>query len=385
MADEPYIVFGSPCIGDDEVRAVEETLRSCWIGTGPRVQEFEAEIERYTGARHAVAVGSCTAALHLAMLANRLGPGDEVITTPLTFAATANAILHTGATPIFADVDRETLNLDPEAVEAVIGEKTRAILPVHFAGRPCDMDALERLASASGLVVIEDAAHALGASVHGRRVGSRARSACFSFYVTKNATTGEGGVVCTDSPELANEVKVQALHGLSADAWSRFGDKGHRHYEVVSLGFKYNMTDIQAALGLCQMRKFDEGQKRREEIWARYDEAFAGLPCRIPTRPAPDTEHARHLYTLLIDLEEAPVTRDQFIEKLHERGIGTGVHYRALHLHRYYRERYGFEPSDFPHAAWISERTVSLPLSPKLGEREVERIIGAVGNALGRS
>ncbi len=379
-----YIVFGSPFIEEDEIEAVTATLRSGWIGTGPRVQEFQERFREYVGARNAIAVSSCTSALHLALLAAGVGPGDEVITTALTFAATANVIVHTGAVPVLVDVVRETMNIDPQRVEEAVTSRTKCVIPVHFAGRPCDMDAIGEVARRHGLVVVEDAAHAVETVWRGRKVGSISPLTCFSFYVTKNLTTAEGGMVTTGDDRLARDLKVWALHGLSADAWKRFSDAGYRHYEVVHPGFKYNMTDIQAALGLCQLAKVPLWHRRREEVWRRYDEAFAGLPCVRPAPPEPGTVHARHLYTLLVDPDEAGMGRDELMAALHERGIGTGVHYRALHMHRYYRERFGYRPEDFPNAAWIGERTLSLPLSAKLTDAQVERVAGAVRDVLAR-
>lgn len=375
---QDYIVFGSPTIGDEEVSAVVETLRSCWIGTGPRVQQFEAAFAREIGARFAVAVNSCTAALHLSLLAAGIKTGDEVITTPMTFAATANAILHTGATPVFVDVDRRTMNIDVSRIEAAITPRTRALLPVHFAGRPCDMDAIGEIARAHDLLVIEDAAHCVEGVYRGRRVGTISPFTCFSFYVTKNMTTAEGGMICTNDPEIADRVRVMALHGLSRDAWKRFSDEGYRHYEVVYPGFKYNMTDIQAAIGLAQLPHLQAWHRRREALWARYDAAFADLACVTPAPAEAGTVHARHLYTILLDVERLARSRDEIMLELHKRGVGTGVHYLSVHLHQYYRERFGFEREAFPQAAWISERTLSLPLSAKLTEDQVTRIIDAV-------
>jgi dTDP-4-amino-4,6-dideoxygalactose transaminase len=381
MADDPYIVFGSPSIGEEEIEAVTQTLRSCWIGTGPKVHAFEDAMRRHTGAEHAMAVGSCTAALHLAMVVSGVGPGDEVITTPMTFAATANAVVHTGATPVFVDCRRDTMNIDPEAIEAAITPRTKAILPVHFAGRPADMHRIGEIAREHELLVIEDAAHALEAVYEGRRVGSIGDLSCFSFYVTKNITTGEGGMVTTNRRDLAEKIRTYALHGLSADAWSRFSDRGYKHYEVVFPGFKYNMTDMQASLGIVQLEKVSRWLERRNAIWARYDEAFRDLPVSTPAPAAPRTVHARHLYTLLVD-DGARIGRDALIVALHRRGIGTGVHYRALHTHPYYRERFGHRAEQFPNAAYIGERTISLPMSPKLGDDDVDRIIEAVRDEL---
>jgi dTDP-4-amino-4,6-dideoxygalactose transaminase len=382
MSDDPYIVFGSPSIGAEEIAAVVRTLESCWIGTGPRVHELQEKLAQYVGARHAVAVSSCTAALHLAMVVSGVGAGDEVITTPMTFCATANAIVHTGATPVFADCLREGMNIDPAAIEAAITPRTKALLPVHFAGRPADLDAIGAIARKHGLLVIEDAAHAIEGAYHGRKIGAIGDLTCFSFYVTKNMTTGEGGMVTTNDAELAKKIQVYGLHGLSADAWSRFSDKGYKHYEVVFPGFKYNLTDLAASIGLAQLDKLEGWLRRRNEIWRLYDEAFADLPVVCPAPAEEHTVHARHLYTLLLR-DEAPVDRDTFLSRMHQRKIGTGVHYRAVHTHPYYRERFGFRPEQFPVAHWIGERTVSLPLTPKLGEREVERVVAAVRAILG--
>lgn len=383
MADEPYIIFGSPIIGDAEIQAVTETLRSCWIGTGPKVHAFQEAVVAHTGAEHALAVGSCTAALHLSMVVAGVGPGDEVITTPMTFAATANAIVHTGATPVFVDCQRDTMNIDPRAIADAITPRTKAILPVHFAGRPADMDRIGEIAKKHGLLVIEDAAHALESVYKGNKVGAISDLTCFSFYVTKNITTAEGGMVTTNRADLAEKIQIYALHGLSADAWSRFSDKGYKHYEVVFPGFKYNMTDIQASLGIVQLDEIAGWLERRNEVWRRYDEAFTDLPVFTPAPAEPDTVHGRHLYTLLIDTDRSAIDRDEFMVQMHRRGIGTGVHYRALHTHPYYRERFGHRPDQFPNAYWIGERTVSLPLSPKLTDANVDRIIENVRSIMG--
>lgn len=381
LTEEPYIVFGSPIIDQEAIDAVSRTLATCWIGTGPRVHELEAAFATYAGAAHALATSSCTAALHLAMVASGVGPGDEVITTPMTFCATANAVVHTGATPVFADCRRDTMNIDPSAVEAAITPRTKAIVPVHFAGRACDMDAIGAIARKHGLLVIEDAAHAIESVFQGRKIGSISDITCFSFYVTKNMTTGEGGMVTTNNAELAKKIKVIGLHGLSEDAWSRFSDQGYKHYDVVYPGFKYNLTDLAASLGLSQLPRLPAWLGRREKIWARYDDAFASLPLTRPFAAEIDRVHARHLYTVLIN-DDARVSRDEFLAAMHRRGIGTGVHYRALHTHRYYRERWGYRPDQFPNAFHIGERTVSLPLTPKLNDGQVERIIGAVREIL---
>lgn len=373
-----FIVFGSPVIGPEEIEAVTATLRTCWLGTGPRTKEFEQAIAEYTGAEHAVAVSSCTAALHLSLAALGIGPGDEVITTPMTFAATANSVVHTGATPVFVDCDRGTLNIDPAGIEAAITERTKAILPVHFAGRAIAMDEILAIAERHDLQVIEDAAHALETRYKGRTIGTMGgTTACLSFYVTKNITTAEGGMLLTNDEETARKARVLSLHGLSADAWSRYSDAAPKHYEVVVPGYKYNLTDIASSLGLVQLRHVEEWLLRRDEIWARYDEAFADLPVTTPAPVEPETRHARHLYTLLVE-DEAPVDRDGFRAGLHEEGVGTGIHYAPLHRHPYYRDRFGHTDEDFPNASYVGSRTVSLPLSPKVTDAEVDRIVAAV-------
>jgi dTDP-4-amino-4,6-dideoxygalactose transaminase len=373
-----FLVFGSPLIGEDEIQEVVATLRSGWIGTGPRVARFEELFKEYIGCREAVAVSSCTAALHLAMLVSGVGPGDEVITTPLTFCATANSIVHTGARPVFVDVEPDTGNIDPERVAAAITPRTRAIVPVHYTGRPCRMDALEALARRHNLLVIEDAAHAVEAAHRGRKIGTIGNLTCFSFYATKNLTTAEGGMVTTDDSEIAAKIKMYALHGMSQDAWRRFSDEGYKHYEARVAGFKYNMTDLQAALGLHQLARIERNARRREEIWARYDDAFADLPLMRPAPVEAGTVHARHLYTIVLRTEEIGKSRDQVLDELISRNIGVGVHYTALHLHHYYRETFGYKPDDFPNAEWIGARTVSLPFSAKLQDEDVANVIAAV-------
>ncbi len=379
---ESYLIFGSPAILQPEIDEVLDTLRSCWIGTGPKVSAFEKQFREYTGAPHALAVHSCTAALHLSMIVVGLKPGDEVIVPSLTFASTANSVIHAGGTPVLADSDRSTMCLDPQDVARRITPRTRAIIPVHFAGRACDMDALLDLARRHGLRVIEDCAHAIETLYHGRHVGTFGDLGAFSFYATKNVVTGEGGMVTTSNPEWAARVKTLALHGLSADAWKRFSDEGFKQYEVTEPGFKYNMMDLQASLGVHQLARVEASLVRREEIWARYDQAFADLPVFLPAPAERDTRHARHLYTLLLDIDRLRATRDQVQLALHKQRIGTGVHYKAVHLHQYYRQTFSYKPGDFPNAAWISDRTLSLPLSPKLTQEDVESVVLAVRNTL---
>ena len=375
---EKFLIFGSPDIREPEIQEVVEALRGGWPGTGPRVARFEEAFRAYIGCRHAVALNSCTAGLHLSMIALGVKPGDEVITTPLTFVATVNSIIHVGGRPVFADVDRRTMNVDPRAVAAAVTGKTRAIVPVHFAGRPCDMTAIEAIARPRGIRILEDAAHAVEASHAGRKIGTIGDCTAFSFYVNKNMITVEGGMVTTDSDEIASWVKIAGLHGMSKDAWKRFGDEGYRHYLVHFPGFKYNMMDMQAAIGLHQLGRVEEGWRRRREIWDRYQAAFADLPAILPAPPDPGDRHAHHLFTILADTDNLKVPRDTVLTALQAENIGTGVHYTAVHLHPYYRETFGFARGDFPNAEFISDRTISIPFSTKLTDADADDVIRGV-------
>jgi dTDP-4-amino-4,6-dideoxygalactose transaminase len=373
-----FLVFGRPVIGEEEIAEVADSLRSGWWGQGPKVARFEEAFRQYLGAEHAVAVNSCTAAMHLSLIVAGLGSGDEVITTPMTFAATANVILHVGATPVFVDIDPATLNMDTAQVARALTEHTRALLPVHMAGRPCDMDGIREIAQSHGLVVIQDCAHAIEAEWQGRKVGHWGDLACYSFYVTKNLATAEGGMVVTDRAEWAERLRVLSLHGLSRDAWKRYTEKGFSHYTVVEPGFKYNMTDLQASLGIHQLHRIESNWRRRDEIWRRYDEASADLPLRTPAPPGAGTRHARHLYTVLLDTERLRVSRDEFATALRAENIGCGVHFVGVHLHDYYRTRFRFSPEDFPNATFVSQRTLSLPLSAGLTDQDVADVVQAV-------
>ncbi|NLY42074.1 MAG: DegT/DnrJ/EryC1/StrS family aminotransferase [Desulfovibrionales bacterium] len=379
-----FLIFGSPRIAEDEIEEVVSCLRSGWIGTGPRVAEFERRVAAYKGAEHAVAVNSCTAALHLSILAAGIGPGDEVITTPLTFCATVNAILHAGATPVLADVDPVSMNIDPEQVQAKITPRTKAILPVHFAGRACAMTGLCQLAATHNLTIIEDCAHAIETTYQGRTAGTFGDFGCFSFYVTKNVITGEGGMILARKPEHAARLKVLALHGMSSDAWKRFGDEGYKHYLVTEAGFKYNMMDLQAALGLRQLDKVEEYWHRRAEIWARYMDALSDLPLELPAPVEPDTRHGYHLFTVLVEEERAGISRDAFLGAMTAQKIGVGVHYLSLPEHPYYQERLGWKPEDYPQAKRIGRQIVSLPLSAKLTDQDVADVIEAVRTVVRR-
>lgn len=377
-----FLVFGQPDIRDEDIAEVVDTLHSGWLGTGPKTKRFEAMFAEYVGAKHAVGVNSCTAALHLGLMALGIGPGDEVITTPMTFAATVNVILHVGAVPVFVDVDPVTMNLDPATVEQAIGPRTRAVLPVHMAGRPVDLDGFVDLARRHGIAYLDDAAHAVESRWGSTRVGSVGNASAFSFYVTKNVVTGEGGMLTTSDDETADDVRVRSLHGLSRDAWNRYTSAGFKPYDVVLPGWKYNMTDMQAALGIHQLARVEDNLRRRNEIWARYDEAFSGHPLLTTPAAFDEGRHARHLYTPLLDIDAAPTDRDGLIDRLQRLNIGAGVHFVAVHHHSYYRDALGVAPGDYPAADHISDRTLSLPLSSRLTDEDVEDVIWAVGAAL---
>ncbi|MCB9878353.1 MAG: DegT/DnrJ/EryC1/StrS family aminotransferase [Planctomycetes bacterium] len=381
---DSYLVFGQPLIEQPEIDEVAASMQSAWLGTGPKAAEFERRVAAYKGVPHAVGLNSCTAGLHLACVVLGLEPGDEVITTPMTFCATVNAIVHAGATPVLADVDRATMNLDPEAVRRAITPRTRAILPVHFAGRPCDMDALMAIAREHGLKVIEDCAHAIETEYRGQKAGAIGDLGVLSFYSTKNLVTGEGGMILTRDAALAQRAKQMGLHGMSADAWKRFSDDGYRHYDVVEIGFKYNMMDLQAAIGMHQIARVETWWQRRLAIWNRYLEAFADLPVTLPAPFAPDERHALHLFTVLVDRDVAGVSRDDVLVAMHKRNIGTGVHYRAIPDLSVYQRRFGWSSADYPNAKFLGDRTLSLPLSPKLSDADVGDVIAALRQSLGR-
>lgn len=379
-----FLVFGSPAIGEDEINEVVSCLRSGWLGTGPRVAQFEKDFAAYklVDNTHVAAVNSCTAALHISMIASGIGPGDEVITTPMTFCATVNAIIHSGATPVLADIDPLTLNINPEMIEATITPHTRAILPVHFAGRPCEMDAIMTIADKHGLKVIEDCAHAIETEYKGKKVGTIGDFGCFSFYVTKNIVTGEGGMVLARNLKDIERIKILALHGMSKDAWNRFSDAGYKHYQVVECGFKYNMMDLQAAIGIHQLKRIKSYRERREEIWSLYMDKLSGLPITLPAPVNEDQVHAFHLFTLQIDDDECGISRDEFLSGMTKQNIGIGVHYMSIPEHSYYQQHYGWVPEKFQNAMNVGRKTVSLPLSPALTDNDVNDVIEAVKNLL---
>ena len=379
-----FIVFGEPEIQEDEINEVISTLRSHWLGTGPRVAQFEADFADYKGIdkSQVAAVNSGTAALHLALLASGVREGDEVIVPAMTFCATINAVIHSGATPVLADVDPVSMNLDPVDVERKISPRTRALLPVHFAGRPCDMDALMEIARQYDLRMIEDCAHAIETEYKGQKVGTFGDFGCFSFYVTKNMTTGEGGMVIARREEDIARIKMLALHGMSKDAWHRFGDEGYKHYQVIGAGFKYNMMDLQAAIGLHQLRRLEKNLEKRTEVWRRYQEALSDLPITLPDDGEENIRHAHHLYTILIDKEKAGISRDKFLDEMTKAEIGVGVHYISLADQPYYKKNYGYISKHYPVSRKIGEQTVSLPLSATLCDKDINRIINSIKQIL---
>ena len=373
-----FLPFAAPLLGEEEIQGVVECLRSGWLTSGMKVKEFESKFADYIGCKHAIAVNSCTSALHLALEAAGVGPGDEVITSPMTFTATAAVVEHLRARPVFADCDSATLNIDPAAIEKAITPKTKAILPVHFAGQPCDMDAIEAIARRHGLVVVEDAAHAIPARYKGRMVGTLSPLTCFSFYATKNLTTGEGGMVTTNDDRYAERIRLMALHGMNRDAWKRYMQGGAWSYEVVAPGFKYNLTDVAAAIGIPQLARCEEFQLRRLQIVQSYNEAFASLRgITVPAARDPKA-HAWHLYVIQVQPDQLTISRDAFIQALGERNIGVSVHFIPLHTQPYYRDTYGYRPDDFPRANAAFQRILSLPLYARMSDADVQDVIDAV-------
>jgi dTDP-4-amino-4,6-dideoxygalactose transaminase len=377
-----FLPFHQPLVDADDEQAVLETLRSGWLTTGPRTKAFERDLADYVGAAHCVAVNSCTAALHLALEAVGVGPGDEVITTPITFASTANVIVHRGARPVFADVEPDTLNIDPALVERAVTRKTKAIIPVDFAGQPCDLDAVMAIGAQHGLPVIEDAAHAIGADYKGRRVGGVADMTCFSFYATKNITSGEGGALTTNRQDWAERIGVMALHGISRDAWKRYGAEGYRHWDIIAPGYKYNMFDLQAALVRSQFDKMERFHARRLELVRRLDAGLGAIAELARPAIRAWAGHAHHLYAIVLKTEALSADRDTIMNAIQAENIGIGVHFRAVHLHPFYADTFGFTRGMFPHAEAYSDRTISLPLYPRMSDRDADEVIAAVTRVL---
>ncbi len=374
-----FLVFGRPKISEQGINEIVKTIRSGWLGTGPKTQLFEQKIKKYIGSKFALALNSCTAGLHLALDVLGIGHNDEVITTPLTFPSTANVIIHHQAKPVFVDVDLTTGNIDPFKIEGAINKKTKAIIPVHLYGLPCDMDLINRIAKKYKLYVIEDAAHALEAKFRGKKIGTISDFTAFSFYVTKNLTTGEGGMLTTNNSKWAEEARIRSLHGISKDAWKRYSSSGFTPYETLYPGYKYNMIDLLASLGLQQTINLESSLKVRQKYWKIYNDAFKNIrEIQIPHEPEKDIKHARHLYTLILNTDRLKISRNQFIDSLKAENIGTGIHFTALHLHKYYRDNFRFKKGDFPNTEYIGERTISLPLSQHLTIQDIKDTIKAV-------
>jgi dTDP-4-amino-4,6-dideoxygalactose transaminase len=372
-----FLPYCLPFIGEEEIEEVADSLRSGWVTTGPKVKKFEADFAAYVGVKHAIAVNSCTAALELSLAALDIGPGDEVIVPTLTFCATANVVVHRGAAPVLVDVG-EDFQIDPAAIERAITPKTRAIVPVHYGGQPCDLEAVLEIARRRGLAVVEDAAHAIGAQYDGQRIGVHGLMTAFSFYATKNMTTGEGGMLTTNDPALADRLRVLSLHGMSRDAWARYTEVGSWYYEVCEAGYKFNMTDLQAALGIHQLKRLDVFIARRRDIAAQYAAAFADLEGLILPVELPGRFHVYHLYPLRVLEAGSQWNRNSFIQSLREAKVGTSVHFIPLHRQPFYRDRCAYNPDSFPVADKIYSQIVSLPLYPKMSNEDVLDVIQAV-------
>ncbi len=377
-----FLPFSSPLISEEEIAAVADVLRSGWITTGPNCGRFEDAFSAYTGAAGSVAVCSATGGMHCVLQALGIGPGDEVITPSMTWVSTVNLICLQGAVPVFAEIDRDTLMISRETVEPLITDKTRAIIPVHYAGAPADLDPLRELASERGIALIEDAAHAAGTEYKGERIGKQG-TAIFSFHPIKNMTTGEGGMVCSDDAELLGRVKSLKFHGLGVDAYDRQTHGRAPQAQVLQPGYKYNLTDIAAVLGLGQLARLDAFNERRAELAERYREKLAHIPELIPLGvPDYPLQHAWHLFIIRLDIDRAGMERDTFMAALKEQNIGTGLHFRAVHLQKYYTDHLGMQPGMLPHTEWNSDRILSLPLCPSMADTDVDDVIDAIKTVL---
>jgi dTDP-4-amino-4,6-dideoxygalactose transaminase len=374
MSESEYIPFHRSEFGQEEFDEVVAALKSGWITRGPRTARFEEAFRDYVGCRHAVGINSCTAGLHLGLAALGIGPGDEVVTSPVTFPSTASVIVHQGATPVFVDVRKDNLNIDVGKIPVAVTDRTKAIIPVHFAGHPCDMDELLHISVERNIPLVEDAAHAIESVYKGRKIGTIGTVTAFSFYATKNITTGEGGMVCTDRDDLAETMRVMSLHGISKDAWKRYDKNGFQHWEMIAPGYKYNMFDVQAAIGIHQLKRIDGFWTRRKRWSELYNELFSDLEEVTPLTVSPDVKTAYHLYVAILDIDRLKIDRDRFLEQIQNREIGVSVHFRALHLHPYFRETWGFERGMFPVAEYLSDRIFSLPLYPSMTEAMVRRV-----------
>lgn len=375
---QTFLPFARPDTDQREIDAVSDVIRSGWLTTGPKTREFEKEFAQYVGAKHAIAVNSATAAMHIALEAAGLQAGDEVITTTMTFAATAEVVRYFNAKPVLVDIDPATFNIDVNQIESAITPRTKAIIPVHVAGQSADLDAVQAIAATHNLRVIEDAAHALPTYYKGRIIGSISDFTAFSFYATKTLATGEGGMLTTNNDEWADRCRVMSLHGISKDAWKRYTSEGSWYYEIVAPGFKYNMTDVAAAMGLVQLSKLEAMNARRQEIARRYDAAFSAHPALEPPQISPDSTHPYHLYILRLNLPQLRIDRNAFIEQLRAANIGVSVHWIPLHMHPYYRETYGYRPDDFPVAYREYQRIISMPIYSAMSDEDTDDVINSV-------
>jgi dTDP-4-amino-4,6-dideoxygalactose transaminase len=384
-SDAKHIAYALPDVDGSELEEIKEVLASGWLTTGPRVKKFEAEFAQAVGAKHGIAVNSCTAALHLALEAVGTSRGDEVVTTPYTFAATAAVVRYFDARPVFVDVEEDSLNINPALIEKALTAKTKAVIPVHLAGLPADIDTIRGVVSSRGIPIIEDAAHAFQALYRGRRVGSLSDITAFSFYATKTITTGEGGMITTDNDKWAERCRMMSAFGISKDAWKRYTAEGSWGYEILAPGFKYNMPDIAAAMGLAQLGKSEGMHKRRKWIAKQFDAAFTGIPeLQIPPQRT-DCEHAWHLYMLRLNLDRLTIDRSKFIAELKQRGIGASVHFIPLHIHPYYRDLYGFKPDAFPIAYREYLREISLPIYSRMSDDDVSRVMSVVADIVSQN
>lgn len=377
-----FLPFSRPSIGEDAIESVAESIRSGWVAMGPKVTQFEKAISEYVGSKYAVSMNSATAGLHSSVMAMGIGLGDEVITTPMTFASTVNAIIMAGAKPVLVDIDRHSLNIDVNRLEKAVTPRTKAIIPVHFAGMPCDMDAIEEIASRHHLMIVEDAAHALGASYKGRKTGAdrgKGHVAVFSFHPTKNITTAEGGIVCTEDEEIAEYLSVFRQNGMSKGAWNRYSSSGTTHYDVPMPGLKYQMSDIQAAIGLSQIKQLDSFNQRRREICATYEKELSGCSSISFQQSAVyECVHSRHIFPILVDPDALKIDRDTFMQQMKERNVGTAIHYNAIHLFSGYAGVLGSKRGDFPEAEYVSDRIMSIPLFPAMTDDDVAYCIEAI-------
>ena len=375
---DEFIIFGKPVINDDEINEVLDSLKSGWLGTGPKAKLFEENFSKYKGVDSSIALNSATAGLHLSCYSLNLNPGDEVITTAMTFCATVNTIIHAGAKPVLVDIDPLTWNIDPNQIESKINKKTKAIVPVHFAGRPCKMDQIMDIAENHDLSVIEDCAHAIETEFKGKKAGTFGDYGVFSFYATKNLAVGEGGMVIGKDKKKMSRIKTLALHGMSKDAWNRFSDDGYKHYKVTEAGYKYNMPDISAAIGIHQLKKVEKFSIKREKIWNLYNNEFKNLPIELPAPVETNTRHAYHLYNICVDKNKCNIDRDSFLNLMNSNKIGVGVHYESIPTHPFYKNKFGWNLNDFPNSNKFGSQTVSIPLSPYLSENNLDKIISVV-------